>query len=495
MPKSGTIVRAFHALQRGREWWRRAAARTRVASLLAVGGTAALLVFVIGRHGSTGEFEEYVVRRGHLEVSVPVAGVLVPCRAETYGGEIVGAEMKIVELVADGAQVERDALLIRFDEAPFRAALEEAGGKRQTAESEAEQAKQALRAAAASEKAALAEAEVGLARADLDLKTFVNGTAPLAVEQSAANLDRFRREAQEAELKLDGLKPFVEKGYISQEEFRAARMRAEQAASDLSLAEKQHRTLIAHTHPQLLAQKKADLEARREGVNNLRQRSEAQIAQARAAADLALARARDAARVEAEAQRKISLCQVLARSSGLAVYREIFDRSGQKRRVRVGDAVFSGQPVLDLPDLSCMQLEAKLQESDIHQVERNQKAEIRLDAFPNDVFSGIVMSLGGLTASERGDAKSFPLRLQISESDQRLRPGMTARAMISCGRVENALLVPVEALQIERDGRSCLVRTLSGTTRRRITIGKSNAYFAEVTSGLSERETVLIARP
>jgi len=489
-----TIERAMRAASRVRNWGRASTARRRLASLLVLGGVVGIFVVVVGRRGSSDEFEEHVVRRGHLKVSVPIAGVVVPCRAESYGGEIAGAEMKIVDLAAEGDQVERDAQLIRFDDAPFRAALEETVGKRRTADSEAEQTRQGLRAAIASERVATSEAEAGLARADMDLKTFVNGAAPLAVEQSAALLERFQREMQEAQVKYEGLKPFAEKGYISQEEFRAARMRAEQAASDVALARKQHDTLIAHTHPQLLAQKNSDLATRGEGLKNLRQRSEAQIAQARAAVDLAQARALDAARVEGEVRRRLALCDVKARSPGLVVYREVFDRSGQKRRVRVGDTVFTGQPILDLPDLSCMQLEAKIQEGEIHHVERKQQAEIRLDAFPDNVFSGYVLSLGALTTSERNEARAFPLKLQISDSDRRFRPGMTARATISCGDVENALLVPVEALQVERDGHSCLVRTLGGTARRRVTIGKSNAFSVEIKSGLVEGDTVLVVR-
>jgi multidrug efflux pump subunit AcrA (membrane-fusion protein) len=142
-----------------------------------------------------------------------------------------------------------------------------------------------------------------------------------------------------------------------------------------------------------------------------------------------------------------------------------------------------------------MLLEARIQEGDIYRVARDQKAEIRLDAFPDSVFQGAVAALGALTVAEKSESRSFPLRVQVLGSDSRLRPGMAARATIDCGDIDNALLVPVDAVQISGDQKSCLVRGLAGgATRRLIKTGKSNTFFFEVAAGLKEGETVLVQR-
>jgi len=432
--------------------------------------------------------------RGPLRITVAVSGLLAPARAESYGPEIAGVELKVAELAPEGTWVEPGALLVRFDDAPFRRELEAARSRLVQTSGEAEQARQALRALLATQRSERLEAESAFSRAELDLRTFVNGVAPLQVQQSAAAVERARREKEEATQKLEGLAPFAEKGYVSRDELRAAERRATEAAADLVLAGQQHATLTRFTHPQLLAQKTQELESRRSSLKVVAEKTSAQAAQAKAAADLAEARAAEAGRTVADVERRIALCTVTARSKGLVVHREIFEKGGEKRRVRVGDAVFAGQPVLDLPDLSEMLVETRVKEGEIHRVEPGQKAEVRLEAFPEETFAATVLRLGALTGGDRGEARTFPLVLGLAKADPRLRPGMSAQALVLAGEVKDAVQVPVDAVRYEGDQAVCTVRTVTGTETRRLKTGRSNAFFVEVREGLSEGDVVLISR-
>ena len=437
---------------------------------------------------------EVRVVRGTLRITVAVSGLLAPARAESYGPEIAGVELKVVELAPEGSWVKPGALLVRFDDGPFRRELEAARSRLVQTSGEAEQARQALRALLATQKSERLEAEAGLARAELDLTTFVNGTAPLEVQLSAAAVDRAVREADEARQKLEGLAPFAEKGYVSRDELRAAERRATEAQADLVLARQRHRTLTQFTHPQLLAQKQQELASRRAALKVVGEKTSAQAAQAKAAADLAGARADEAARAVADVERRVALCTVTARSPGLVVHREIFEKGGEKRRVRVGDAVFAGQPVLDLPDLSEMLVETRVKEGEIHRVAAGQKAEVRLEAFPDETFPATVLRLGALTAGDRGEARTFPLVLKLEKTDPRLRPGMTAQALVVAGEVADALQVPVDAVRFEGEKAVCTVKTVTGPETRAVTTGRSNAFFVEIRQGLSEGDVVLLSR-
>jgi HlyD family secretion protein len=432
--------------------------------------------------------------RGTLRITVAVSGLLAPARAESYGPEIAGVEMKVAALAPEGTWVVPGALLVRFDDAPFQRELEVARSRLVQTSGEAEQARQALRALLATQRSERLEAEGAHARAQLDLKTFVNGVAPLQVQQSAAAVEKARREAEESRQKLEGLAPFAEKGFVSRDELRAAERRATEAEADLVLAEQQHRTLTQFTHPQLLAQKTQELESRRSSQKVVSEKTSAQAAQAKAAADLAEARAAEAARTVADVERRIALCAVTARSKGLVVHREIFEKGGEKRRVRIGDAVFAGQPVLDLPDLSEMLVETRVKEGEIHRVAPGQRAEVRLEAFPDETFTATVLRLGALTGGDSGEARTFPLVLRLAKADPRLRPGMTAQALVLAGEVKDAVQVPVDAVRYEGDQAVCTVRTVTGAETRRVKTGRSNAFFVEVREGLSEGDVVLISR-
>lgn len=465
-------------------------------ALLAGAGAVLLGAAVLAalRAGVSDTLGEVRVVRGPLRITVAVSGLLAPARAESYGPEIAGVELKVVELAPEGSWVKPGALLVRFDDGPFRRELEAARSRLVQTSGEAEQARQALRALLATQRSERLEAEAGLARAELDLATFVNGTAPLEVQQSAAAVERGVREAEEARQKLEGLAPFAEKGYVSRDELRAAERRATEAQADLVLARQRHRTLTQFTHPQLLAQKQQELASRRAALKVVTEKTSAQAAQAKAAADLAGARADEAARAVADVERRVALCAVTARSPGLVVHREIFEKGGEKRRVRVGDTVFAGQPVLDLPDLSEMLVETRVKEGEIHRVAAGQKAEVRLEAFPDETFPGTVLRLGALTAGDRGEARTFPLVLRLEKTDPRLRPGMTAQALVVAGEVADALQVPVDAVRYEGEKAVCTVKTVTGAETRPVTTGRSNAFFVEVRQGLSEGDVVLLSR-
>ena len=464
---------------------------------LAAGAAAVVLLgagFLARRAAVSDVVGEVRAVRGPLRITVAVSGLLAPARAESYGPEVAGVEMKVAELAPEGTWVAPGALLVRFDDAPFRRELEVARSRLVQTSGEAEQARQALRALLATQQSERLEASAAFARAELDLRTFVNGVAPLQVQQSAAAVERARREAEESTQKLEGLAPFAEKGFVSRDELHTAERRATEAAADLVLAGQQHRTLTQFTHPQLLAQKTQEVESRKAALRVVSEKTAAQAAQAKAAADLAIARAAEAARTVADVERRIALCTVTARSPGLVVHREIFEKGGEKRRVRVGDAVFAGQPVLDLPDLSEMLVETRVKEGEIHRVEPGQKAEVRLEAFPDETFAATVLRLGALTAGDRGEARTFPLVLKLAKAEPRLRPGMSAQALVLAGEVKDAVQVPVDAVHYEGDQAVCTVRTVTGTETRRVKTGRSNAFFVEIRDGLAEGDVVLISR-
>jgi RND family efflux transporter MFP subunit len=465
-------------------------------ALFAAGSTALVLAaaLLVRRAAVSDVVGEVRAVRGPLRITVAVSGLLAPARAESYGPEVAGVEMKVAELAPEGTWVAPGTLLVRFDDAPFRRELEVSRSRLVQTSGEAEQARQALRALLATQQSERLEASAAFARADLDLRTFVNGIAPLQVQQSAAAVERARREMDEARQKLEGLAPFAEKGYVSRDELRSAERRATEAQADLVLAEQQHSTLTRFTHPQLLAQKTQEVESRKAALKVVSEKTAAQAAQAKAAADLADARATEAARTVADVERRIALCTVTARSRGLVVHREIFEKGGEKRRVRVGDAVFAGQPVLDLPDLSEMLVETRVKEGEIHRVEPGQKAEVRLEAFPDETFAATVLRLGALTAGDKGEARTFPLVLKLAKAEPRLRPGMSAQALVLAGEVKDAVQVPVDAVRYEADQAVCTVRTVTGAETRRVKTGRSNAFFVEIRDGLAEGDVVLISR-
>lgn len=207
-------------------------------------------------------------------------------------------------------------------------------------------------------------------------------------------------------------------------------------------------------------------------------------------------RLEDAARQTAEAEKRIAWSTVTARAPGLAVHSDVFDKSGERRKLRVGDSVWGGTTVVTLPDLSHMVVHGRVPESEIHHLAPGERATIELDAFPGRKLTGVLRSIGSVGASERNESRSFPVAISLDASDPRFRPGMVARCTIHGAPVKDALLLPVEAVHADENGSyAWLVSTFGGPRPRRVVVGKTTARYAEVLEGLRAGDRVRVAVP
>jgi HlyD family secretion protein len=122
---------------------------------------------------------------------------------------------------------------------------------------------------------------------------------------------------------------------------------------------------------------------------------------------------------------------------------------------RPGDSAYPGAEILELPDLSRVHLEAKLDESDRGKLKPGQTATIRVDAIADHEFQAAVSDVSMLAKVDFSSwpaTKNFALQLAFVDADARLRPGMSAAARIAVGRLPDMLMVPSESVFVV-DGR------------------------------------------
>jgi HlyD family secretion protein len=196
------------------------------------------------------------------------------------------------------------------------------------------------------------------------------------------------------------------------------------------------------------------------------------------------------------ARQQLARCEVRADVPGIVVHREVFFGS-ERRKPQVGDQVWANQPLLILPDVSRMVVETSVRETDVHKVERNQRVDVRVPAYPDLKLTGKVDLVGTLAQEEkdRRGAKFFSVTVQVNESEPRLRPGMTARVDIQVEERERALAVPVDSV-FEKDGRRvCYVLERRGLRPREVLLGPSSADHVVVERGLRPGERVALRDP
>ncbi len=158
-------------------------------------------------------------------------------------------------------------------------------------------------------------------------------------------------------------------------------------------------------------------------------------------------------------------------------------------------------------DLSQMRLEVKVDEADVGQVKRGQRATFQVDAFPGRTFPALIerVDVGAnasssstttttSTSTTAGSVVAYTARLTVDNRDLALRPGMTATADIITAEKQDVLLVPNAALRFSpgggagRGGRSGITAVLVPGPRR----GRGGGGGREATIGRGSQQTVYL---
>ena len=84
------------------------------------------------------------------------------------------------------------------------------------------------------------------------------------------------------------------------------------------------------------------------------------------------------------------------------------------------------------------------------------------------------------------------MRVRLDKTPASALPFMSASVEFDTGRVDDALVIPVEALAVEHGRQSCYVIAEHGLEKRPITTRRANRDLLEVTGGLSEGERVIL---
>ena len=170
-------------------------------------------------------------------------------------------------------------------------------------------------------------------------------------------------------------------------------------------------------------------------------------------------------RIDAQAAREMAEAQLASARLRLEKSRIEAPWTGTvaKRRVEVGDYVVPGQPVVELVDVRRLEVRAPAPSSDVPYLRVGLPARVRVDAFSDEVFEGRVVRLA---AELDAKARTLDVEVEIPNPGGRLRPGLYARMELVRQTLDDALLVPLEAI-VELESRKAVYVIEDGVARRR----------------------------
>jgi len=164
-----------------------------------------------------------------------------------------------------------------------------------------------------------------------------------------------------------------------------------------------------------------------------------------------------------------------------------------------GDQAWTGAAIAEIPDLSQMRIELKLEEVDRGRLKIGQMAKIRVDAIPEKEFTAALDWISPIASVNfRGpwmQEKTFPAYATLKNLDPRLRPGMSATAEIVIESQPKRLLIPVRGSFVQAGKPAVYVQHGESFTMRQIEVGKRNDADIVVLKGLKAGETVALENP
>ncbi len=467
--------------------------RTAAGVLLVLGALVLVRQLV---HNPLGHIPTAVAQQGALKVAIVEAGTLQALRSVTYASTIQSNQAKIVAVAPEGKMVKKGDLLILFDAAPFEEEIRRSQAQLEQARADFEKARQDVKLQALANQEELATARQKVSRSELELLDVRQGKGRVKEEEALAAVATAERDRQKARTAYEDLKPLLAEGFITKLELERAEQQVEQASEELALAKKRRDALVEFGRPLEVLQAESDAKLTRDSLRQMASAVAFKMEQKRAATAGAESRIHEAASKLELARQQLARCEVRADVPGIVVYRDVFFGSDH-RKPQVGDQVWANQPLLILPDISKMVVETKVRETDVHKLEKNQRVQVRVEAYPDLKLSGKVILIGSLAQEERERprTKFFGVTVEVNESDTHLRPGMSARVEIEVEERRNAVFIPLEAVFDKNGLAYCYVISRRGIVGREIVLGPSNRDFVVVEKGLRKGEQVALRDP
>jgi len=165
---------------------------------------------------------------------------------------------------------------------------------------------------------------------------------------------------------------------------------------------------------------------------------------------------------------------------------------------KLGDRAWFGARIAELPDLSQIQMTARVDETDRGRIQSGSTVHVRVDAVPDRELTG---TLGDISVVAKPDfsnwppVRNFDLVVALSDGDPRLRSGMSASARIELDKLADVLVIPTGAV-FQRGAVTVVYVVKRGAVESRtVTVLRRGRDQIAIASGLNAGERVALREP
>ncbi len=402
----------------------------------------------------------HTVQAEPLSITVVDRGTLESSKNEDVYCNVEGGTT-IISIKPEGSRVKKGEVVCELDSASLSDSLTNQTITTKSASSSYENAKLTREVA----EIAVREYEEGTYVLD---RATAEGEIKLAESELSRQVDR-----------VDWARRMFDKGYVSLAAKNTEEFTLAQAKFKLEQSQGKLTVLTKYTFGKTIKELKSEVEKARSDELAKKATMELEISK------------------ENKLKRQIAACTLRAPNDGIVVYANDPTRAfgNSQPQVEEGATVRERQKIFSLPDITKMQVNAKIHESQIKKIAPGMKALVRVDALAEQELKGTVLDVAPLpdpTSFFSSDVKLYTCHVRIDETNAGLRPGMNSQVQITVEEKAKVLTVPVLAL-LEYGGKTHVTKKIGDRFEQTVVdLGPSNERFAEVTKGVAAGDVVVL---
>ena len=201
-------------------------------------------------------------------------------------------------------------------------------------------------------------------------------------------------------------------------------------------------------------------------------------------------------------QSQINSLYIVSPSDGLVIHAEmptLYGPGGSTigGKIEEGSKVYSSMPLLQVPDISKMQVSVEVAEADYKRINNDQKVEIRIESVSNLKTTGKIIrkSLATKNRDEKSQIKSYEVIISVDSCDSKMKPGLGATCRIIVDEVKDTLVIPSAAIFTKDSTKIVYVAKDHKFIPVQIETGISNSSESIVSKGLKGSEIIALMEP
>lgn len=201
-------------------------------------------------------------------------------------------------------------------------------------------------------------------------------------------------------------------------------------------------------------------------------------------------------------QSQINSLYILAPSDGFVMHAEAptFYTSGGSvigGKIEEGSKVFQSMPLLQIPDISKMQVSVEVPEADYKRINTDQKVQIKLESVNTFATTGKIIrkSLATKNNDSKSQVKIYEVIISVDSSDARIKPGLGAFCTITVNEIKGTVVVPASAVFLRDSTKIVYVAKANKFIPVTVETGLSNSSETIVTKGIKGDETIALLEP